>query len=67
MAASPAGLLLGRRDGKRYGTMPGERNYYSQCENQNKILIVLGQKVCTISAMLKLTLYVPRPEPATRA
>ena len=29
MAASPAGLLLGRRDGKRYGTMPGERNYYS--------------------------------------
>ena len=29
MAASPAGLLLGRRDGKRYGTMPGERKYYS--------------------------------------
>ena len=29
-----------------------------QCRNQNKILIVLGQKVCTISAMLKLSLYV---------
>ena len=29
-----------------------------QCGIQNKILIVLGQKVCTISAMLKLPLYV---------
>ena len=41
----------------------------AQCRNQNKILIVLGQKVCTISAMLKLSLYVspartrdPRPK-----